>query len=97
VKNLVQLTWYNTFSKIPPPASLHFVTGVRTWRVARLECILTSLSLAITSVMFVSFAGISVERWRPTWGANSLHDYPRYFVCPDLLVAVGEIYYGIRG
>jgi hypothetical protein len=26
-----------------------------------------------------------------------LHDHPRYFVCPDLLVAVGENSYGIKG
>jgi hypothetical protein len=27
----------------------------------------------------------------------SLHDFPRHFVCPDLLVTVGETSYGIRG
>jgi hypothetical protein len=26
-----------------------------------------------------------------------LHDFPRYFVCPNLFVTVGETSYGIRG
>jgi hypothetical protein len=33
---LVQFTSYNTFSKIPQSASMHFATRVRTRRVARL-------------------------------------------------------------
>jgi hypothetical protein len=36
VTKLVQFTYYNTFSKIPPSTSVHFATRVRTWRVARL-------------------------------------------------------------
>jgi hypothetical protein len=36
VTKLVQFTYYNTFSKIPPSTSMHFATRVRTWRVARL-------------------------------------------------------------
>jgi hypothetical protein len=28
---------HNKFSKIPPSTSVHFATGVRTWRVARLS------------------------------------------------------------
>jgi hypothetical protein len=36
VTKLVQFTWYNTFSKIPPSTSMHSATRVRTWRVARL-------------------------------------------------------------
>jgi hypothetical protein len=26
-----------------------------------------------------------------------MHDYPLYFVCPDLLITVGETSYGIWG
>jgi hypothetical protein len=36
VTKLVQFTQYNAFSKIPPSASVHFASRVRTWRVARL-------------------------------------------------------------
>jgi hypothetical protein len=36
VTKLVQFTYYNTFSKIPPSTSMHFATRVRTWRVPRL-------------------------------------------------------------
>jgi hypothetical protein len=36
VIKLVQFTYYNTFSKVPPLTSMHFATRVRTWRVARL-------------------------------------------------------------
>jgi hypothetical protein len=42
VTKLVQFTWYNTFSKIPPSTSMHFVARVRTWRVARLYSVLYS-------------------------------------------------------
>jgi hypothetical protein len=28
-------------------------------------------------------------------GTDSMHDYPLYFVCPDLLITVGETSYGI--
>jgi len=34
VAKLVQVVWYNTFSKIPPSSSVNFATRVRTWRVA---------------------------------------------------------------
>jgi hypothetical protein len=39
VTKLVQFTWYNTFSKIPPSTSMHSAACVRTWRVARLHSV----------------------------------------------------------
>ena len=37
VTKLVEFKQYNTFSKIPPSAAMHFATRVRTWNVARLS------------------------------------------------------------
>jgi hypothetical protein len=36
VTKLVQFTYYNTFSKIPPSTSMHFATSVKTWCIALL-------------------------------------------------------------
>jgi hypothetical protein len=41
VTKMVQFTSYKTLSKIPPSASIHFASRVRTWRVARLNIVLS--------------------------------------------------------
>jgi hypothetical protein len=48
VTKLVQFTYYNTFSEIPPSTSMHFATRERTWRVARLY----SVQCTVYSVQF---------------------------------------------
>jgi hypothetical protein len=48
VIEVVQFTYYNTFSKIPPSISMHSATRVRTWRVARLYSVQTNSSISET-------------------------------------------------
>jgi hypothetical protein len=48
VTKLVQFTYYNIFSKIPPSTSMHFATRVRTWRVARLYSVQWNSSISKT-------------------------------------------------
>jgi hypothetical protein len=43
VKKLVQFTYYNTFPKILPSTSMHFVTRVKTWCVA---CLYSEIALS---------------------------------------------------
>jgi hypothetical protein len=50
VTKLVQIIYYNTFSKIPPSTSLLIATRVRTWDVARLRTSWRSFMLAKTSI-----------------------------------------------
>jgi hypothetical protein len=50
VTKLVQFTWYNTFSKIPPSTSVHFAIRVKTWRVTRLYSVQCSVLYSETAL-----------------------------------------------